>query len=74
MVDWSWPLTSTNRVTKSGPDTSRKVVVQFRFQINSESLPYRLTIGKMLGQIDLCSESWVRKPTGSRNAGVVLQR
>ena len=29
VVDWIYPLTSTNRVTKSGPDTSSKVVVQF---------------------------------------------
>ena len=45
VVDWIYPLTSANRVTKSGPDASRKVVVQFgtKMILNYLLMGYLLT-------------------------------
>ena len=45
VVDWIYALTSTNRVTKFGPDTSSKVAVQFgtKMILNHLLMGYLLT-------------------------------
>ena len=44
LVAYKWPLTSTNRIAKSGPDTSVKVMVQF----GTKLILYYLLVGYLL--------------------------